>query len=86
MPNISFQEIIKLESRYGIVLCRSVSKTGEPFFHYIMAKKQQIEQMHRDYAARKDIDFFAYGEVVHSGWGKNPSAEDEHIIKQKFPL
>lgn len=84
MPNISFQEIVKLGSRYGVVLCRSVTGTGEPFFHYIMAKKSQIDQMHRDYAEQKDVNFANYGEVIHSGWGKNPSSEDERIIKQKI--
>lgn len=85
MPNMSFQEIVKLGSHYGVVLCRSVTKTGEPFFHYIKAKKPQIEQMHRDYAAQKEVDFFIYGEVILSGWGKNPSADEERIIKEKFP-
>lgn len=85
MTSLSFQDIVRIGSGHGIVLCRSVSGDGQPFFHYVKAKRMAIEQMHRDYAAKKVVDFASYGEIVHSGWGANPSEDDIQFIRNKFP-
>ena len=73
-----------LDSYYGIVLCRSKTNLNQSFFHYIMANKDNIKQMHRDYIDNKLVDFSVYGSIVLSGWGENPSTEYEAIINQIF--
>lgn len=82
MNILSFQDIIKLETHYGIMLCRSETASGEHFFHYIITNRCKIEQMHHDYTTNKDVDFTSYGRIIHSGWGENPSAEDLEIIEK----
>ena len=77
---LSFQEIVKIGSNKAVMLCRGENDSGKLFFHYIKADRQHIEQMHHDYAEKKMVDFSCYGEILHSGWGENPSEEDERII------
>lgn len=85
MSNISFQNKVMLESNYGVVLCRSCTESGKPFFHYVMADKKGIGQMRRDYQSGKVIDFSSYGEIVLSGWGENPSPEYDLMLGELFP-
>lgn len=85
MNALSFQDIVKIGSNHAIVLCRSTTDSGEMFFHYIKSDKKNIEQMHHDYNEKKEVDFSSYGEIIHSGWGKNPTKEDERVIHEKFP-
>jgi hypothetical protein len=80
MNALSFQNRFMLESNYGIVLCRSCTASGEPFFHYVMADRRGIEQMHRDYTSGNPVDFSSYGKIVLSGWGENPAPEYELIL------
>lgn len=84
MSYLSFQDIVRLGGHKGIVLCRSATVSGEPFFHYIKADRQHIEQMHRDYAEKKTVNFTTYGEIVYSGWGENPSEKEERMIHERF--
>lgn len=85
MSGISFQSKLMLESNYGIVLCRSCTDSGKPFFHYVMSDRKAIEQMHRDYQSGKTVDFAEYGQIVLSGWGKNPTPEYDLILNDLFP-
>ncbi|MDX2074775.1 MAG: hypothetical protein SFX19_10520 [Alphaproteobacteria bacterium] len=84
MSNLSFQEKLVLENNYGVVLCNSSTEEGEPFFHYVMADRKHIEQMHRDYESGAKVDFSAYGDIILSGWGKTPPLEYEMIISEYF--
>jgi hypothetical protein len=84
MSKLTFQDKVMLESHYGVVLCSSKTKEGEPFFHYVMADRKNIEQMHKDYAEGKEVDFASYGEILLSGWGEKPEAEYEQIISEYF--
>jgi hypothetical protein len=36
--------------------------------------------MHRDYEDGNPVDFNAYGEIVLSGWGKDPSPEIRQVV------
>lgn len=80
MSALSFQEIVKIGDGKAVMLCRGKNDAGKLFFHYIEADRKHIEQMHCDYAENKNVDFSGYGEILHSGWGENPSEEDEHVI------
>ena len=73
-----------LQNGACIMLCRSHTDDGRPFFHYIKAKRKIVERMHEDYDLGKHVDFAAYGEIVYSGWGENPTPEEEAAIKKKL--
>ena len=73
-----------LQTNYGVVLCTSETTKGEPFFHYVMADKKNIDKMQRDYSAGAQVDFSSYGEILLSGWGEKPAPEYELIISEYF--
>ena len=82
--HLSFQDKLMLQNNYGVVLCKSTAPNGEPFFHYVMADKKNIDQMQRDYESGADVDFSSYGEILLSGWGEKPSPEYEMIMSEYF--
>ena len=83
MP-LSFQRKLELDTHYGIMLCRAVDAQGRDLFHYIMADRCGVEQMHRDFkTGKKNVDYAAYGEILYSGWGEAGEDEDE-IVRKKW--
>lgn len=82
---MSFSEMVKIGNNKAVVLCRGVTDSGEKFFHYIISDKANIQQMQRDFADKKEVDFANYGEIIHSGWGAEPTDEDEKSVNQKIP-
>jgi len=84
MARLSFQDKLMLQKNYGVVLCSSKTKEGEPFFHYVMADRDSIEKMQDDYEAGAEVDFSTYGEILLSGWGDKPEPEYEQIISEYF--
>ena len=84
MSSLLFQDIIKIGAHQVVVLCRAATSSGERFFHYIQTDKRNIELMHRDYNEQREVDFSSYGEIIHSGWGENPTQEDERAMRDSF--
>lgn len=84
MGSFSHQQLVQLQNYYGVVLCRSSTESGDPFFHYVMADKENIEKMHQDHQTGKEVDFASYGEILISGWGENPTPEYERLITDYF--
>lgn len=84
MGFFSFQDKLKLETNYGVVLCKSHTAEGKPFFHYVMAHPKKIEKMQRDYQSGVHVDFEEYGEILLSGWGESPPPEYDMIIEEYF--
>ena len=83
MSHLSFRDKLSLKA-YNVVLCTAKAANGEAFFHYLMADKPNIEKMHRDQEAGKEVDFTSYGEILLSGWGEKPAPEYEMIISEYF--
>jgi len=81
---LSFQEKLMIQTSYGVVLCTSETARGEPFFHYVMADKKNIDRMQRDQASGAPVNFSSYGEILLSGWGEKPAPEYELIISEYF--
>lgn len=81
---LSHKDKITLQHSDGVMLCRSRTDDGQPFFHYVLADKKHIEQMYRDKEAGIPVDFTQYGEILLSGWGEKPTPEYELIISEYF--
>ena len=56
---------------------------GKACFHYVMAEKEAVAQLRRDYEATRAIDVVEYGEVLYSGWGE-PTPEEEAMVKARW--
>lgn len=84
MSHLTFKDKLMLQTNHGVVLCVSSTATGEPFFHYVMADKKNIEKMQRDHELGAYADFTSYGEILLSGWGESPPPEYELIMSEYF--
>ena len=82
--SMSFQDIVKIGDGRAIVLCFAEDDYGKKFFHYIISDRESIKQMYHDYDHKKEVDFSAYGQIIHSGWGEKPTAEDEKFVRETF--
>lgn len=84
MTHLSFKDKLVLQDNYGVVLCKSHTKTGQQFFHYVMADKKNIDRLARANENNDFVDFSDFGEIILSGWGEKPSQEHEFIISEYF--
>jgi hypothetical protein len=81
---LTHKDKVILQNNDGVMLCKSHTPEGQPFFHYVLADKKNIEQMDRDKESGKVVDFSSYGEILLSGWGEKPTPEYEMIISEYF--
>lgn len=85
MSGLTFQQKLLLQNRYGVVLCHSATQSGEAFYHFIKADSKNTDKLLKAQGSGGIVDFTAYGEIVLSGWGSEPSAADIAWIKAMFP-
>lgn len=84
MAALSFQEMIMLGKHDGIVLYRAKDEMGRAFFHYILADRDGVERMRRDYDAGKThVDYASYGQILYSGWGE-PTDDEAASVKAQW--
>jgi len=56
---------------------------GEPAWHYVFVKRAKLP-LFREAVKGGSLDVADYGEVVKSGWGKNPPDEVIEEMKEKY--
>lgn len=77
----NFASVIREKSRNTVVLYRAVSRDGEDFYAYIRCDEKQYHKMKSDFMTRTPCkDVADYGEILYTGFGKEPDAEAEKFL------
>lgn len=79
---MSFLEKIKSSRSELLYLVRGKDK-GRECWHYILVDKQKLP-MFKVKVKTDFIDLDEYGQVLHSGWGKNPPDELAEQVKAEY--
>lgn len=76
---------LELESHYGVVLTRGKDMNGQVFYAYILADKDAIDRMNRDFEEKKsNVNFAGYGRILAYGPGENPPEEVARQVMEKY--
>lgn len=86
-PHFSPAQLKNTDKHIGIIhLISGTTAKGEDFFAYISVKPSLYEEFlsKMENGIRMDVD--KYGKVLKKGYGKNPSAEVQQELIDKFGL
>lgn len=79
----NFASVIRQKAQSSVVLYRAVSKDGEDFYAYIRCNEKQYHKMKSDFMTRAACkDVADYGEVVYTGFGKEPDEAAEKFLAE----
>ncbi len=79
----TFASVIRQKASNSVVLYRAVSRDGEDFYAYIRCDEKQYHKMKHDFMTRTPCkDVKDYGEVVYTGFGKEPDAAAEEFLAE----
>lgn len=83
MDEQSFLKLLQDEGTQVIELCAGRIKDGREFHAFIKMDIENGQRYRADLAKGVPLDLNSYGEILHTGWGKEPDAATCALITEK---
>lgn len=82
MNETDFLKLLQDEGTSIVELCSGTIADGRDFHAFIKMTAANRQRYHEDLAKRAVMDLNAYGEILHTGWGKEPDEAASAFIMQ----
>lgn len=82
MTESAFLALLEEEGTEVVELCSGTIADGRAFHAFIQMTVANRQRYHRDLAARTPLDLPSYGQVLHTGWGREPDATVTQAITE----
>lgn len=84
MNEESFLKLLQDEGTQVVELCAGRIKDGREFHAFIKMDIESRQHYRADLAKGTPLDLNHYGEILHTGWGKEPDDETRAMVTEKY--
>ena len=84
MTQISFVDRLVKSGSIPIHLIRAKDKSGEDAWYYILSSHDKMRVLAGDNSDSSIVNLEEYGQIVASGFGREPTVESKRMLKEKY--
>lgn len=84
MTQVSFVDRLVKSGSIPIHLIRAKDKSGAEAWYYILSSHEKVRMVANSEADGSFLNLSDYGQIVASGFGREPTAEAKQMLKDKY--